>query len=167
VSDAAAPDGYAVRAAAPPDAGAIADLMNALAEAQGGAPAMTASRAADTLFDARFGLTAHVATAGPEIVAYATHRIEFESAFAAVGRYLSDLYVAPAHRRRGLARALIRTVAQAAAAEGGTFVWWLAKADAPGARALYRRLADVETPVAAFAVTRMRFAQLVEDGRPH
>ncbi|MEM6492144.1 MAG: GNAT family N-acetyltransferase, partial [Pseudomonadota bacterium] len=119
-----------------------------------------AARTRDVFFSDRYGLRALVVEQAGAVVGYASHRLEFESAFNAVGRYLSDLYVAPGHRRRGVARALIAAVARLTADEGGAFVWWVARADPQATDALYRRLADVEAPVTAFAATQDRFRAL-------
>ena len=56
--------------------------------------------------------------------------------------YLSDLYVTPAWRRRGIAVALIRTIARAVKASGGRFLAWSTERENTGARALYDRIAE-------------------------
>ena len=157
-----APTGYAIRPAAHADAAALANLTTALALELGGEDAgVDAARAAELYLSNRYGLSVLVAARDTEIVAYASHRVEVETAFNAVGRYLSDLYVAVEHRRNGIGRSLLTAVAQIAADEGGTFLWWLAKTDQRGPESLYAQIADVQTPVTAFAATRDQFQQVI------
>lgn len=55
--------------------------------------------------------------------------------------YLQDLYTAPDARGRGVARALIEHVADAARARGAAKYYWLTKEDNLPARALYDKVA--------------------------
>ncbi len=56
--------------------------------------------------------------------------------------YLQDLYVSETARGRGVGRALIEAVEQAAREKGASRVHWLTKEDNHTARALYDKLAD-------------------------
>lgn len=55
--------------------------------------------------------------------------------------YLQDLFVDPAVRGRGVARALIAGVADAARARGAPRLYWHTRADNVSARALYDKVA--------------------------
>jgi ribosomal protein S18 acetylase RimI-like enzyme len=54
--------------------------------------------------------------------------------------YMQDLYVDPAFRRRGVARALIGQLAALGRMAGWARLYWLAETANPEAQALYRRL---------------------------
>ena len=55
--------------------------------------------------------------------------------------YLQDLFVDPAVRGRGVARALIEAVAKAALARGAEKLYWLTQEHNAAARALYDKVA--------------------------
>lgn len=55
--------------------------------------------------------------------------------------YLQDLFTAPDQRGKGVARALIDAVGEAARARGASACYWLTKEDNLTARALYDRIA--------------------------
>ncbi len=55
--------------------------------------------------------------------------------------YLQDLYTDEAYRSRGVARALIERVAQAAREGGASRLYWLTQEGNATARALYDRIA--------------------------
>lgn len=55
--------------------------------------------------------------------------------------YLQDLFTDPAYRGRGVARALIEGVADAARRRGAIRVYWQTRADNATARALYDKVA--------------------------
>jgi GNAT superfamily N-acetyltransferase len=57
--------------------------------------------------------------------------------------YLEDLLVDPAHRGRGVGRALLAAVVERARAEGAEGVQWLTQADNEAARHLYDEVATV------------------------
>lgn len=57
--------------------------------------------------------------------------------------YLEDLFVAPAARGRGAARALIEAVAERMRIENWHRVYWMTKTDNAAARALYDKIAPV------------------------
>ncbi|MEQ8370857.1 MAG: GNAT family N-acetyltransferase [Alphaproteobacteria bacterium] len=57
--------------------------------------------------------------------------------------YLQDLYVAPDQRGKGIGRALIQAVYEAADAAGVTNVWWLTQDFNADARALYDKVAKL------------------------
>lgn len=55
------------------------------------------------------------------------------------GLYIHDLYLRPAYRDKGLGRALLGAVCQAAQATGGSFVWWCMVDGNHKAEAFYNR----------------------------
>lgn len=54
--------------------------------------------------------------------------------------YMQDLFVDPAHRRKGIARALVARLAEIGRGEGWTRVYWLAESNNDGAQQLYKNL---------------------------
>ncbi len=69
------------------------------------------------------------------------------------GLYLEDLYVRPACRGRGIARALMRQLAQRCIAEGlGRFEWWVLDWNEPAIR-FYRSIGAV--PMDEWTVQRV------------
>lgn len=152
-----------IRLAAAADAAGLAQLANALAEALGGkGDAMTAENARALIEDEGLGLTAHVAEFGGDLVGYALHRPDYETSAGQKGRYVSDLYVAPSARRRGVAKALLSRAAAMAADEGGTYLWWVSLPENKNAARLYDDLADIRNPVTSYAATQGRFKALLD-----
>lgn len=54
--------------------------------------------------------------------------------------YMQDVFVAPDFRRRGIARALVETLAETGKDAGWARIYWLAENDNVAAQALYRTL---------------------------
>jgi ribosomal protein S18 acetylase RimI-like enzyme len=96
------------------------------------------------------------------LVGYALFQIAFESGWAALGLHLSDLWVEPEQRRRGLGRGLVAAVAAKARRRGAGYLWWAVKPWNEPARAFYRSLGAVEEPVIACALTFAAFDRLAE-----
>ena len=157
------PPGLEIRPARDGDAAFLADLCNLFnAPINGGEAPMTAERVrCDWLAPGPFGVL--VAVLDGRSVGYALHGPAYESAFAARGRFLNDLAVAPGARRRGVGRALIARLARLTRDEGGSFLWWVNSDALPDGLGLYRGLADVEDRINAFAVTRAGFAALADE----
>jgi GNAT superfamily N-acetyltransferase len=70
------------------------------------------------------------------------HYLFHGSAWARSVCYLQDLFVSPDSRGRGVARALIEAVADAARAEGAERYYWLTQEQNGVARALYDRVGE-------------------------
>jgi GNAT superfamily N-acetyltransferase len=70
-----------------------------------------------------------------------THYLFHTGIWARQSCYLEDLFVDPAARGRGVARALIEAVAQRARDEGASRLYWLTHQENSAARALYDRVA--------------------------
>ena len=66
----------------------------------------------------------HVAEADGEVAAMALWFLSFSTWDGVAGIYLEDLFVRPAFRRRGLARALLATLAGECVAKGYTRLSW-------------------------------------------
>ncbi len=98
------------------------------------------------------------------VAGMAVHLFAYESAWAVRGRFLQDLAVFPAFRRRGVARALIARLAALTAAEGGRFLWLVNAPALAEARPLYEGLCDVSEDLRAYALTRDAFATLAAEG---
>jgi GNAT superfamily N-acetyltransferase len=85
-----------------------------------------------------FGLGAHL---GGQLVGIA-HYMFHTSAWSRDACYLQDLFVDPAVRGQGVARALIEQVAQAARGHGATRYYWLTHQTNTTARTLYDKVAQ-------------------------
>jgi GNAT superfamily N-acetyltransferase len=70
-----------------------------------------------------------------------THYLFHSSTWNEEVCYLQDLFIDPALRRRGIARALIEAVAKAALARGAERLYWLTQEHNAAARALYDQVA--------------------------
>ena len=71
--------------------------------------------------------------------------------------------VEAAHRRQGVARALLAALARAGHARGARHLWLTAKQDNTAAHAFYRRLGSRGEPVIAFAVVEQDFRNLAAE----
>ncbi len=102
-------------------------------------PAFRAFRADDPL------LRVWLASRDGSPCAFAVSHRAFDLA-AGPGCWLSDLYVDPAARRTGIARALVTAVADEALAHGELWMSWHADADNPSALAFYAALGAEAKP---------------------
>lgn len=134
---------FRVRQASPADIPALMRLKRLLAEAENSLHAVRAS-AADWLrdgFGPGAGFSAFVAEAdgtvtGNSIVGMATCSRRVITGWNGPVIFLQDLFVEPAHRRRGIARALTARVAALACELGSPIVELTVRSDNP-ARAFY------------------------------
>ena len=152
-----------IRPAEPRDAAAIAEMANALAMLTTGVPGqMTAETVRRELIgDRRLGCL--VAEQAGEPVGYALWSPAYETAYAARGIYVSDLYVRPGLRRGGVGLALMRGVARVCRSEGGRFLWWAVSPDNEAAQRFYDSLGAISDPVDARAVVDAHFLALAEE----
>jgi ribosomal protein S18 acetylase RimI-like enzyme len=156
----------AIRRARPADAPALLALVAALNRDQGDPDdLLTAARLVEDVIGSATTI-AMVAEAGGALVGYATAHPTYETGHAERGLYVGDLFVAPAHRRRGVARALLAAVARAGHAQGARHLWLTAKADNAAAHAFYRRLGSRGESVMAFAVVHQDFLNLAAEPPP-
>jgi len=135
-----AADAVRVRAANPADIPALMRLKRLLAQAENSLHAVRASTA-DWLRDG-FGPTpgfcAFVAEEGDVVVGMATCSCRVITGWNGPIVFLQDLFVEPAHRRRGIARALTARVAAYACELGSPIVELTVRADNP-AQMFYRQ----------------------------
>ncbi|MFC5501942.1 GNAT family N-acetyltransferase [Lysinimonas soli] len=93
------------------------------------------------LLDAEHPVTALVAELDAQVVGFAHLRRQHDTFTAGPGWFLDDLYVLPAQRGAGVARALIEGCAATAQAGGGGTLRWITASDNHTAQRLYDRLA--------------------------
>jgi GNAT superfamily N-acetyltransferase len=86
--------------------------------------AVTESQMRAALFGPEPTVNAHVAEVDGRIAATALWFRNFSTWDGTAGIYLEDLFVRPAFRRRGLARTLLRELAQECVAAGYTRLTW-------------------------------------------
>lgn len=117
---------FEIREAQPGDEVAIAAMIHELAayERLADECQATPEGLSRALFGERPAAEALVACVGEEIVAYAIYFQSFSTFLAKPGLYLEDLYVRPAHRRRGIARACLQRLAQICAERGYARLEW-------------------------------------------
>ena len=155
---------FTIRAAAAGDVAALTALIRALNTHQGDpTERITQAAVLADLIEGGAGGACHVAEGGGRLLGYGTAFRTYESGFAARGRYIGDLYVVAAHRRRGIARALLASFARLVRAEGGDHLWLTAKTGNAAAHALYRSHGALGEQVLAFAVVDERLRKLAED----
>jgi GNAT superfamily N-acetyltransferase len=115
-----------IRFAEPRDADAVVELVHELA-AYERAPdevKLTSDKLHTALFGPSPAAFCHVAEVAGEVVGMALWFVSFSTWVGAHGIYLEDLYVRPEHRRGGLGRALLETLAQVAVERGyGRLEW--------------------------------------------
>jgi GNAT superfamily N-acetyltransferase len=115
-----------IRRARPEDAADIADMIHALAEFEHAAEQCTVTE--KQISTALFGnppiAYGHVAEVDGDIAAMALWFVNFSTWDGVGGIYLEDLFVRPGFRRRGLARALLATLAAECVDNGYTRLSW-------------------------------------------
>jgi len=117
---------FAIRAAAPGDVAAIHVMIVALAEFERLSHLCVASEAdlAEALFGPRPAAEVLIASENGEPAGFALFFHNFSTFLGRRGLWLEDLFVQPAHRRRGCAQALLRALAAIAVERGcGRFEW--------------------------------------------
>lgn len=134
-------DGVTLRTATAADCPLLAHFLNGLfgeigLDQQLGA----AARFSADGFGPDPAFTAVIAEHAGTPAGYALFWPTYHTESAARGGWLSDLYMLPQARRRGIARRLIAEVAARTAAQGGRYLVWLVDADNERARAFYRTL---------------------------
>jgi ribosomal protein S18 acetylase RimI-like enzyme len=130
-----------VRAMTPDDAPAIARMAHALSAHEGtGPPPFDAGAVRRWGFGPDRRFDGYVAEVGDRIAGYALFHDGFHVGQGTPGLMLMDLYTDPAVRRRGVGRALMAAVADAARQRGGTWVVWQVHPDNLEGLAFYRAL---------------------------
>lgn len=107
-----------------------------------------------------------VADRAGAVVGYATGHMTYETDFAQRGLYVGYLCVHPAHRRRGLGRALLAAMAAEAKRRGGWFLWWTALPGNAEAHGFHRAAGAVAEEVRACALADTAFDRLASGVTP-
>lgn len=141
VAAAAPADGIILRTATAADCPLLARLLNGLFAEIGLEEVLgaTARFSADG-FGTDPAFTAVIAEHAGVPAGYALFWPTYDTEWATRGGWLSDLYMLPQARRRGIARRLMAEAAARTAAQGGRYLTWLVDADNQRARAFYRTL---------------------------
>jgi GNAT superfamily N-acetyltransferase len=115
-----------IRRAEPRDAADITAMIHELAEFEraAGDCTVTETQIRTAIFGDPPTVRAHVAEVDGEVAAAALWFLNFSTWDGVAGIYLEDLYVHPRFRRRGLARALLSTLARECVAGGYTRLSW-------------------------------------------
>jgi GNAT superfamily N-acetyltransferase len=155
-----------IRSAAPADVPVLLELIRGLAEYERLAHLVAADAATleRELFAPGANVEAVIGFASGEPVGFAVYFHNFSTFLGRRGLYLEDLFVQPAHRRRGYGRALLRHVARIACERGcGRFEWMALDWNAP-AIAFYTSLGAAEMAEwRLFRVTGEALARLAAD----
>jgi len=134
-------DGITLRTASAADCPLLAHFLNGLFAEIGLEQQLdAAARFSADGFGPAPAFTAVIAEHAGVPAGYALFWPTYHTESAARGGWLSDLYMLPQARRRGIARRLIAEVAARTAAQGGRYLVWLVDADNERARAFYRTL---------------------------
>ena len=131
-----------IRRARPGDEAEITAMIHELATFERAADQCTVTEAQmrTALFGPNRTAHAHVAEVDGQIAAAAVWYLSFSTWDGQAGIYLEDLFVRPAFRRRGLARALLRELASECVANGYTRLTWAVLDWNVDAIALYDRI---------------------------
>ncbi|MDR7301263.1 GNAT family N-acetyltransferase [Haloactinomyces albus] len=108
------------------DVPTVVDLVHELAgyEKASEECRLTAEQLHVALFGATPALFGHVADVRGELVGFALWFLNFSTWRGVHGIYLEDLFVRPEHRRSGLGRALLRTLARECTTHGYARLEW-------------------------------------------
>ena len=153
-----------VRGAVVEDAVALEGLIAALNRDQGDPDdRLTAARIGQDLIGSGSAVVMVAEAPDGVLVGFVTGHHTYETAYAESGIYVGDLYVAPGHRRRGVARALLAALARQGHATGARHLWLTARPGNTAAHAFYRRLGSRGESVIAFAVVEQDFLNLAAE----
>lgn len=121
-------DQVAIRTAEPTDVALLFSWVVELAEYERAAELVSGSEAllAEALFGERPGVEAVVAEVERAPAGFALYFGTFSTWLCRPGLWLEDLYVSPAHRRRGVGRALLSHLSRLALHRGCARVEWAA-----------------------------------------
>lgn len=110
-------DTLSIRRATREDAPLVLSFVNELADYEKLSHVVVATQdgIAEELFGPKSVTEALLGFSGSEPVAFAVYFHNFSTFLGRKGLYLEDLYVRPAHRRRGIGRAMLLQVARIAA----------------------------------------------------
>ncbi len=117
---------FDIRRAENEDTAILLELIRGLAEYEKLLHLVTATEATlrDALFGSRPGAEASIGFLGQQPIGFAVYFHNFSTFLGKRGLWLEDLFVQPAHRRRGYGRALFLHVAHIAHERGcGRFEW--------------------------------------------
>jgi len=117
---------FEIRPVAAADVPAVVGLVHELAEYER-APelcALTDEQLRSALFDGSPSLFGHVAIVGQSVVGCALWFLNFSTWRGVHGIYLEDLFVQPAHRGRGIGRALLVELAAECSRRGYARMEW-------------------------------------------
>lgn len=134
-----------IREAGPADAAVVAALINAINSLDGEPPGLPMTPevvARDLLGDAPKAWL-RVAELDGAVVGFATAGAIYDAERQADALMLLDLYVDPAFRRRGAARALMAALAAEAERRGAGCLWWGVDEGDDEATAFYRAIGAV------------------------
>lgn len=148
------------------DAPALARLMEALQRDQAREPhPETLVRLRRDGFGDRAFFTAMLARieGRADPVAYALHWPTYDTEDGQRGILLSDIYVAPEARGRGIATALLGSLARERDAAGGGFIGWPVFVDNDAARRYYRRFAAEDPDTLYCTLEGEAFGRLLVD----
>ncbi len=167
LAEAPPPAGLTLRRAETRDMPEVAGLLERLLVNEGFDPAGLdlGRRLAADGFGAGAAFRCLLAERGGRAVGYALHWPTYDTEPGQRGVYLSDIYVAPAARRGGVARALMSEVARDGAAGGAQYLEWEVRRDNHPARAFYATLAEEYPNVLAMTASGDAFAALAEAAR--
>ena len=115
-----------IRRAEPGDEAVLTAMIHELAqfERAGRECTVTESQLANALFGEQPTVQGHIAEVDGEAAAGALWFRNFSTWDGVAGIYLEDLFVRPAFRRRGLARAMLATLARECVASGYSRLSW-------------------------------------------
>mgnify|MGYP003347470093 CR=1 FL=1 len=139
---------HVLRAAEPRDVLAIVGLILELADFEQLSHQVqtTPEKLMPHLFGERPAAECLVAEVDGNVVAFALFFTNFSTFLCQPGLYLEDLYVQPAHRGQGIAKALLQRLGQLAVARGcGRFEWSVLDWNA-NAIAFYERMGATVLP---------------------
>lgn len=155
-----------IRPARPGDVPAVVALVRELADFERAAHEvrLTEDGLGSSLFGADPKVFAHVAEVSGAVVGMAVWFLSYSTWRGAHGVHLEDLYVQPAHRRRGLGRALVQALADEAVRRGCTRVEWSVLDWNTPAVEFYRSLGAV--PMDEWTVWRLTDAALTAAASP-
>jgi GNAT superfamily N-acetyltransferase len=152
-----------IRRASEQDAAAITEMIYALAEFEHAVDqcTVTESQIAAALFGDPPTVYGHVAEVDGEIAAMALWFVSFSTWDGVAGIYLEDLFVRPAFRRRGLARALLAALARECLAKDYTRLSWAVLNWNADAIALYDGVgAEPQREWTTYRLSGLRLAEL-------